>query len=130
MVITDTLQKEDDDIWKNACCLNSNGLHIDTINSKTGQRVGGIGLIWNENIKCKRLIISETKLFESGAWKIEFNNNKITSILIYRPPKSQQELGTIAAVLDEFLEYCCSIVAENSNIIIMRDFNIHVDNRR
>ena len=85
MVITETWLKEDDNIWKNACCLNSNGLHINTITRKTGQRGDGIGLIWNENIKCKRLNASETKLFESGAWEIEFNNKKITIIAIYRP---------------------------------------------
>ena len=59
MIITETWLKEDDDIWKNACFLNSNGLHTNTINRKTGQRGGGIGLIWNENIKCKSLITSE-----------------------------------------------------------------------
>ena len=59
MVITETWLKEDDDIWKNTCCLNSNGLHIDTINRKTGQIGGDIGLILNGNIKCKRLITSD-----------------------------------------------------------------------
>ena len=128
MSITETWLKEDDDIQKNACCLNSNGLHINTINRKTGQRGGSIGLIWIENIKSKRLITSETKSFKSGAWNKEFNNNKITIIAIYRPPQSQPELGTIAAFSDEFLEYYSSLVVENSNIIIMVGFNIHVDN--
>ena len=128
MVITETWLKEDDDMWKNACCLNSNGLHINTINRKTGQRGGGIGLKWNENKKCKGLNTSETKSFKSGVWKIEINSNKITIITTYRPPQSQQELGTIAAFSDEFVEYYSNIVAKNSNIIIMGDFNIHVDN--
>ena len=64
MVITETWLNEDDNIWKTTCCLNSKGLHIDTVNRKTGQRGGSIGLIWNENIKCKRLITSETKSFK------------------------------------------------------------------
>ena len=92
-------------------------------------RDGVIGVIWNENKKWKRLISSQTKSFKSGAWKIGFNNIKITIIAIYRPPQNQQELGTIAAFSDEFLEYYNNIAAENSNIIIiMGNFNIHVDN--
>ena len=71
---------------------------------------------------------SETKSFKSGAWKIEFNKNKITIIAVYRSFQSQQELVTIPAFLDEFLEYYSNIVAKNSDIIIMGDFNIHVDN--
>ena len=58
----------------------------------------------------------------------EFINNTITIIAIYRPPQSQQELGTIAAFSDEFLEYYNNTEAENSNIIIMGEFYIHVDN--
>ena len=120
MVITDTWLKEDDDIWKNACCLNSNGLHIDIIHRTTGLRCGGIGVIWNENIQCKRLNTSKTTSFKSGAWKIELYNN-ITIIAIYKPPQSQHELGTITAFLNEFLEYYNNIVDTVFNIIIMGD---------
>ena len=73
------------------------------------------------------MITLETKSFESGAWKIVFNNNKITIIAIFRPPQSQQELGIIAAFPDEFLEYYSNSAAENSIIIMMVDYNIHVD---
>ena len=68
------------------------------------------------------------QVIQTGAWKIEFNTNKLTVIDIYRPPQSQQELRTIAAFSDEFLEYNSNIPAENSNMIIIGDFNIYVDN--
>ena len=43
-----------DKAWVNSSDLNKNGYKVDTIN-KWKNRVGGVALVWNDRITCKKL---------------------------------------------------------------------------
>ena len=60
--------------------------------------------------------------FEFGIWKLIFRNITLFIIGIYRPPS----LSTDDQFMDDFLTFSEGILSQFSNLIFMRDFNIHI----
>ncbi len=84
-------------------------------------RGGGLTILYKEKFKISQLTLPAYSSFESLALKID---GAIPTILttIYRPPKSNNAFLT---ELSELLTYLCSM---SSNVIMLGDFNIHIDN--
>ncbi len=86
-------------------------------------RGGGLAVIYRSQLDLSPLALPELYTFECLA----FNFNRkpslpLTVLLIYRPPKSNSCF--ISELYNLLLNFC----ATSSNIVILGDFNIHVNN--
>ncbi|KAJ8247213.1 hypothetical protein COCON_G00234620, partial [Conger conger] len=84
-------------------------------------RGGGLAILYNEKWKVSSLTVPVHRSFESVALQI---NGPTPTILVtvYRPPKPSREF------LNEFSAFLTSLCSLSPNIILLGDFNIHMDN--
>ena len=66
--------------------------------------------------------------FEYAIWGLQHNGTKMTIIAIYRPPYSTMNQATIQSFFEEFTDWMATKSNEYSNIIVLGDFNIHINN--
>ena len=59
---------------------------------------------------------------EYTKWKVTLVNSFLNILGVYRPPD-----GSIPQFLDNFTELLVDIVASNTNLVTLGDFNIHVN---
>ena len=126
-VITETWLSDEDDIWKMGSELNNNGLSLKTSDRK-GRKGGGIALVHSDKIKVKESDKGAKNSFEFAAWKIQCGNIPTSVIAVYRPPYSEQNRSSIPSFCDEFSDFISEAIAEHSNLILLGDFNIHINN--
>ena len=67
------------------------------------------------------------KTFQYVVWKVETHGNTVTCIVIYRPPYSATNQETVTKFVDEFTVWLASISGSFSNMIVLGDFNIHIN---
>ncbi|KAI5085635.1 hypothetical protein C0J45_2211, partial [Silurus meridionalis] len=118
LCLTETWQKPDDFFHLNQSVPPG---YSYVCKSRDTGRGGGLAILYKEKLKVSQLTLSTYSSFESIAIKI---NGAIPTILttIYRPPKSNNAFLT---ELSELLTHLCSI---SPNVILLGDFNIHIDN--
>ena len=66
--------------------------------------------------------------FENAIWGLQHKGINMTIIAIYRPPYSTINQATIESFFEEFTEWMATKSNEYSNIIVMGDFNVLVNN--
>ena len=64
-----------------------------------------------------------TTELEYAKWKVTSANYFLNILGVYRPPD-----GSIPQFLDNFMELLVDIVTSNTNLVVLGDFNIHVNN--
>lgn len=87
---------------------------------RSSARGGGLAVIYRNSISLTQLDFHITKTFEYMVLKVSLKS-PLTIILIYRPPKQQNDFFS---ELSELLTLACAL---SSKIILLGDFNIHVD---
>ena len=75
-----------------------------------------------QNLKVKREDDRITAEMEYAKWKVASANSFLNILGVNRPPDS-----SIPQFLDNFTELLVDIVASNTNLVILGDFNIHVN---
>ena len=68
------------------------------------------------------------KVFQYAVWKVETHGNSVTCIAIYKPPYSLTNQDAVTKFMDGFTVLLASILSFFSNIIVLEDFNIHINN--
>ena len=121
MVVTETWLKDDDKVWIKSTELLRPSYRMLTTNRK-GKRGGGIALICKSTLKTKHIRAGTKRSFEYSIWSIQTTNQAICLVAIYRPPDL-----SLPWFLDDFTEFMVDIIADSSNIVVMVDFNIHVN---
>ena len=61
---------------------------------------------------------------EYAKWKVTSANSFLNILGVYKPPD-----GSIPQFLDIFTELLVDIVTSNTNLVVLGDFNIHVNDR-
>ena len=74
------------------------------------------------NLKVKREDAKIAVEMEYAKWKVTSMNSFLNILGVYRPHD-----GSIPQFLDIFMELLLDIVASNTNLVILGDFNIHVN---
>ena len=74
------------------------------------------------NLKVKREDVRKTAEMEYAKWKVTSMNSFLDTLGVYRPPD-----GSIPQFPDIFTECLVDIVASKTNLVILGDFNIHVN---
>ena len=121
MVVTETWLMDDDKVWIDSTELLRPSYRMLTANRK-GKRGGGIALICKSTLKTKHIRVGTKRSFEYSIWSIQTTNQAICLVAIYRPPDL-----SLPWFLDDFTEFMVDIIADSSNIVVMGDFNIHVN---
>ena len=126
-VITEMRLNEDTDkAWVLTSELNRNVFSLDTSN-QIGKRGGGLAIISRSYLKTRKIMEANQKMFQYAVWKVETHGNSVTCIAIYRPPYSLTNQETVTKFMDEFTVWLASILSSFSNMIVLGDFNIHIN---
>ena len=81
-----------------------------------------MALVTKRNLKVKREQQRITKELEYAKWRVTSANSFLNVLGVYRPPD-----GSIPQFLDIFTELLVDILTCNTNLVVLGDFNIHVN---
>ena len=79
------------------------------------------------NITTKMLDEGQLNTFQFAKWQFTVNHTSITVIATYHPPLSNQMRVTNRDFLDEFNEWAAESVSTCNNVILVSDFNLHIN---
>ncbi len=92
----------------------------------TGNSHGGLGIIFKNELRLKRMPSDFcVNTFEHVL--IVDNQRKILYALVYRPPPSTENQLRTADFLSDFDNFLIHVTSFSSKIILLGDFNVHVD---
>ena len=80
------------------------------------------------NIKTKLLDEGQLNTFQYAKWQLALKHTPITIIAIYHPPPSNLTRVTNGEFLDEFTDWAAESVSTSNNVILVGDFNLHINN--
>ena len=126
VLLTETwLSPEDDVSWINSQNYNMCGYKIDCVSR--GSRGGGVALVTQQDISVHKLDCQTDLFYEYGLWRLEAYGKTITVMGVYRPPQGSANALPNSIFVDRFLDKLEDIIAAHRNLIILGDFNIHLD---
>lgn len=97
--------------------------HTFVHSARQNRRGGGVGLfLTNSFKKTKRCNVVNCDTFELLQVECEIDGNKITLVVVYRPPNT-----SVSRFIDEFRTYLETIDMVSANVIICGDFNLWVE---
>ena len=120
-VLTETWLTDADEVWVQESKFQRHNYKMDECHRK-GRKGGGLALIAKHNLKLKREEHRITAELEYVKWKVTSSNSFLNILGIYRPPDS-----SIPQFLDIFTELLVDIVTSNTNLVVLGNFNIHVN---
>ena len=128
-ILTETWlnDSDNDNVWIEATELNNNGLKMDTVNRKN-RKGGGLAIIYKSHIKMKKGRRGATPSFEYAEWKLYFKSVTMDIVAIYRPPYSDVNQVNVKKFIDDFSDFISNILTAEKNLVILGDFNIHINN--
>ena len=87
----------------------------------------GLALICREMYRVVHLGSGHLRSFQFAKWRIVLKHTTLTILAIYHPPYSNQTRATNHDFLDEFTDWVAGYIINDTNIIILGDFNLHVN---
>ena len=122
LVATETWLSPEDNIWKNGLEIVKEGYGFNEI-CQCKRRGGGLALLHKTNLKVKRLSQCMSPSMESAVWKVTSLQMSLHIVGVYHPPDK-----SIPDFLDLFTEYIVDLIAGHENIVLVGNFNIHINN--
>ena len=114
-----------DDVAINNICPTGFLMHHEPRLSSKG---GGIALVFKKHYKMKKGVLDFSyRSFEYVNYLITCSSKSIHLIVIYRPPPSQHNNLTVSLFFQEFGSFLESIAILPNQLIIVGDFNFHLD---
>ena len=120
-VVTETWLKDDDGIWLQGSDINK-GCYRTYTSNRSMKRGGGLAVVASKNFDVKLIFKSERQTFQIAKWKIAILSLVITLVGVYKPPNTSN-----FDFHDDFLDWISDMIALDKNIIIMGDFNHHIN---
>ena len=90
--------------------------------ARTQGRGGGLAMIYRENLSATVQTIPKPKTFECMQINFSVDNRTVKMIAIYRPPTSSK-----SEFVEEFSDLCEKENISGGEVVMLGDFNIHVD---
>ena len=84
--------------------------------------VGEVALLWFTGI---RLLLKRS--FEFSKWTVQSASHNLRIIVIYRLPYADEHKVPMSTLFAEFADYVETILFSNEELLILGDFNIHID---
>lgn len=94
---------------------------------RKNSRGGGVGLLFKKRIKIKEQSQVKFKSFEYTDVTAKCSNGCTRIVIIYRPPPSKSNQLKSTVFFDEFSTLAEQLVVTPGNLLIIGDFNYHVD---
>ena len=127
-ILTETWHLDNDGIWLKASDLNQHGyktLH----QNRPKHQGGGLVIICKSHLQIKQLDSGSKSSFEYLVCRIFGKSVAVTTVAIYHPPYSATNNSTNAKFIDEFTEYLLDSIMTYHNIVILGDFNLHINDQ-
>ena len=67
--------------------------------------------------------------FQFAVWKLEIKNKVLTVVGVYHPPTKHHVNDSNEVFITKFLDFMSDLQLESKNIVILGDFNLHVDDK-
>ena len=84
-------------------------------------------ILFKTGIQCEVLSSGELSSFEYGNYELLFDKTKLDLHVIYRPPYSEKHPVKTATFFEEFQTYLTHAAHTPRSLLIVCDFNIHMD---
>ena len=120
-------------------CEATNDIHINSIlpdgymmhhvDRDSERRGGGIALIYKVCLEVRPNKLLKFTQFEHMSCRVIINKINIDIVVFYRPPTSPQNGLTTTAFLDEWSTFMSQLTICKSELIVVGDVNIHLDNQ-
>ena len=96
---------------------------------RTGRRGGGTGFLFRDSLTVTKVDGGEKESFEFSEWLIQLSSShNLRLAIIYRPQNDADVIRIpTSTFFSEFTEYLKSVVMCEEQLIIVGDFNFHVD---
>ena len=127
LAITETWLKDQDTSWVQTSSLVTEDYNFDFINRKNKQG-GGIGLLHTRKLQITPAEDQglATSTLEKGIWNTKIRDKNLTIVVVYHPPFSSSKANTSNLFLNEVREFTQFLVVDFSNIILLGDINVHI----
>ena len=90
-------------------------------------RGGGVGLLYKKPFRLKKVALKQFKSFEALGMLVRSSPTNILLFVIYRPPPSNRNSLSNKIFFDEFALFLKQFSTNPSSLLIVGDFNFHVD---
>ena len=126
VAITETWLKRNSDVSRSELCLDGYKL-LDHM--RIGRRGGGTGLLFRDSLTVTKVDGGEKESFEFSEWLIQLpSSHNLRPAITYRPQNDADVIRIpTSTFFSEFSEYLESVVMCEEQLIIVGDFNFHVD---
>ena len=94
---------------------------------RTSRKGGGVGMIYREDCTVKLIKSSTYRSFEHMTAQVVSGSSLYHISVIYHPPPSVKNKLTFALFMDEFPRFLADAVMTSGQLLIIGDFNIHVN---
>lgn len=94
---------------------------------RPGRRGGSTALLVKEGINVSNVYSDEKMSFEVSEWLVNFGSTCVSTVIVYRPPYSEDHPITAGIFFREFAEYLKSLVMSSDKLLITFGFNFHID---
>ncbi|XP_072033093.1 uncharacterized protein [Amphiura filiformis] len=97
---------------------------------RQNRRGGGVGLIYNINIKCENTNVFNSSTFETLCCDLTFKGTStpIKLVVVYRPQYNcKTNKSTVNMFLNDFSDYLTTLISAPCKLLIVGDFNFHID---
>ena len=125
VAVTETwLQKKDDAVRVKLCPAGYK--FVDHPRLRRGR--GGIGLLHRHSFGVTTVRSGEEESFDYSELLIQLSSScKFKTIIVYRSPPSEGHRVSMSTFLSEFSNFLESVILSKECLLILGDFNIHVD---
>ena len=95
---------------------------------RSDRRGGGTALILKESINVEKVSVAGKGSFEASEWLVNpAATTRLRVVIVYRPPYSVKHPVSTSTFITEFSDYLESLVMSSEPLLILGDFNIHMD---
>jgi len=126
LALTETWQKPSSESDYAARDICPNG-YVLTQQPRSKGNGGGVGLLYNSSLKIEKQESKSFKSFELMEVLLHTNSSTSRIVIIYRPPPSTSNGLSYTLFLDEFSSLLELFSIAPGKLIIIGDFNIHID---
>lgn len=92
------------------------------------QRGGGVAIVYKQSLQLRCCRTDSYEQFEHLKCSLNLNNSNIEFIVFYRPPPSPTNTLSTSSFLTEWEEFLSHTVVSTSELVIIGDANLHLEN--
>ncbi|KXJ06763.1 hypothetical protein AC249_AIPGENE9319 [Exaiptasia diaphana] len=125
VAVTETWLKPIDDSIRSQLCPPGFKLYD---RPREGKRGGGTALLHRDSLNISKGNYGQKESFEFSEWIVKSTGScNVRVIILYRPQYSEDHKVPVNVFLDEFAHYMESLILSREDLLIVGDFNLHVE---